>query len=367
MRLQSLTLENFRNYSSLTLDLSSSLVHLFLGKNGAGKTNLLEAASVLSLTRSCKAALDDDLARFSSTHFRVRGACADDAGDAVHLEVLFESLPRRRKTFFRSDIRQSAACLVGTLPSVIFLPEDLQLFSGPPAERRRFLDQILCQVSPLYLRSLSSFQKFLKQRNALLRSIARGTSLRSELQLWDDMIARPAAAVTLARLSLIETLNVTLLGEMQLLGEVMRDAVLCYERPTLRREQHTLEDEVRGLLQASQEKDLLLEATQIGPHREDWMLLRDDRSVARFSSRGQQRIAMMAMLFTLVMYMELQKGQKPIILLDDVFSELDADHQNQLLTSLSGYQVLLTGTHLPPSAIASARVWHVDDGCVTAA
>lgn len=364
MHLASLHLQQYRSYEDLPLDLSENPVHLFIGKNGAGKTNILEGIGVLSLTKSCLGSDEVDLMQWEKDFYRVTGNAESDTGEKMSFEVVSQMQPRKQKACFMNDVKTSIGDMVGRLPVIIFLPTNLDLFSGAPQLRRSYLDQLLCQVSPAYLSSVSQYQKILKQRNKLLKWVAEGRSKMEELDLWDQQLSEAGAPITLQRLELLEVLQCTLQEEVQALGEEWEQVALCYERKGEARERKEVREEYCALLSRYRERDVMLQSTTVGPHREDWRMEVDGRSLPTFASRGQQRTAVLALLFLQVSYLELRRGEKPIILLDDVFSELDDAHQSALLSSLSDHQVLLTSTH-QPSALHGAQVWQVEDGKVS--
>lgn len=363
MRIVSLTLEHFRNYALQMLTISDADLQLFVGPNGSGKTNLLEAMSVLSLTRSCRGKDDADMVEWETAHYRIRGVVRSDAGEEWTMEVVTELAPRKRRAFFINDVRSPLGSFVGTLPTVTFLPEDLELFSGAPSERRRFLDELLSQVSPAYFDSLSSYQKILQQRNALLKRIAGGEDRPDALDVWDMEIAPRAAAITLARLEMIEALNMSFLEEIGSLGETWSNATLRYERKSECRDLPSLSRELAALLRTHRDRDVAMQTTSLGPHREDWQVYRDDRSIPSFASRGQERVAVLALLLLQVSYLELRRSEKPVILLDDAFSELDDAHQGALLDAFRGHQVMMTATRVPPRA-EGAAIHRVEHGVV---
>lgn len=363
MRLLSLVLEHFRNYSSQTIELSESDIQLFVGQNGMGKTNILEAVSLLSITKSCRGKDDVDMVEWDKGHYRISGRVRSDSGLESKMEIVSEIAPRKRKASFINDVRTPLGSYVGALPTVAFMPEDLLLFSGAPAERRRFFDQLLSQVSPSYLENLSLCQKITQQRNALLKRVAAGQDDRSALGIWDLELAAKASVVTLARLELVETLNLALLEEIHSLGEAWGSAEIRYERKTTERTVDALKREIQEVLLINRERDILLQSTSVGPHREDWQVYRDDRSIPSFASRGQERVAVLALLLLEVSYLELRRAEKPVILLDDAFSELDDRHQGTLLDAFKGYQVLMTSTRIPPNA-QSAKVFQVETGVI---
>lgn len=363
MRILSLTLEHFRNYAAQAVQMGESDIQLFVGRNGSGKTNLIEALSLLSVTRSCRGKDDTDMVQWEQPFYRICAEVISDAGERHRLEAVCEVQPRKRKAFFINDVRMQASGMVGFLPTVTFLPEDLLLFSGAPAERRRFLDQLLSQLSPEYLSDLSQYQKTLQQRNALLKRIAHGEDQSDSLTLWDSSLAELGSRITLSRLELMETINLSFAEEMANLGERWEDVRLVYERKTQARARVELMKELEALFALHRERDVVLQTTSVGPHREDWQVERAGRSLPSFASRGQERLAVLALLLLEVSYLELRRGEKPVIMLDDAFSELDDDHQCSLLEAFKGYQVLMTSTRIPPNA-GDATVFPVEQGRV---
>ena len=361
MRIQSLTLEHFRNYASQEVSFYQLNTHLFYGKNGSGKTNLLEALSVLSLTRSCRGRDEQDMVQWDQPFYRLRADIQSDAGETQRLEVVSEVTPRVRKAVFVNDVKLPLTSFVGVMPTVTFLPQDLELFTGPPAERRRFLDQLLSQISAEYLTTLSEYQKLLQQRNALLKRIAAGRDPEEGLDLWDRELALRGGRLTLARLELIETLNLSFQKELAHLQEEWNATELRYERKTQERSLEGIAKEMETILRDTRPRDILLQSTGVGPHREDWQVYREGRALPTFASRGQERVCVLALLFLEVSYLELRRGEKPVVLLDDAFSELDQEHQVALLQSLAGYQVIMTATHVPGTA-EDIGLYHIENG-----
>ncbi len=347
MRLLSLTLEQFRNYGTLSLEFSTHDLQLFVGPNGSGKTNLLEAVALLSLTKSFLGLEEEDLMQWGNTFYRVKATVKMDSGESEELEVVAQTSPRRQKACFRNGVKLPLSTLVGRLPVVTFLPQELSLFTGSPAERRRFLDQILCQVSPGYFLALMNYQKALKQRNALLKSIAEGSADASFLPPWDEEIALYGTELTLMRLELIETFNLSLRDEVQSLGESWNDIRVAYRRSGESREKSVLHQEILTALLGCRDRDVILRSTTVGPHRDDWSIDVDGHPLQSFASRGQQRVAVLALLLLQASYLEVRRGEKPVILLDDIFSELDEAHREHLLKTFADHQVLMTATEMP--------------------
>ncbi|MDD5623755.1 MAG: DNA replication and repair protein RecF [Candidatus Peribacteraceae bacterium] len=367
MRLLSLTLEQFRSYASAQVTFAGSGFHVFRGPNGAGKTNILEAIALLSQGRSCFDAEEADIVQWGKEYYRVRATLHTDAEEELQLEVVSQLQPRKAKACFIRDVRTPVGAFVGALPTVLFLPQDLDLFTGAPARRRDFLADLLCQVSPEYLRAHLTYQKILKQRNALLRKIAEGLGREGDLSVWDRELAREGALLTVRNLEMLKVLQCTIAGELSSLGEAWEDVRLVYDRAGEACELKPAEEELLALLQHYRERDLLVQSTTVGPHRHDWRMEVGGRSLSAFASRGQQRTAVLALLFLEVSYLELQRGEKPVVLLDDVFSELDQAHQERLLSTLRDCQVLITTTHLPAGALHPHCLYEVGGGKISEA
>lgn len=367
MRFASLQLTNFRSYAQASLAFPDEPGCVaFLGPNGAGKTNLIEALSILSLTRSCRGNDEAELVKWDEPFYRLKADVAGETGAARTVEVVSELAPRKRKALFVNDIKTAAGDFVGLVPTVTFLPQDLLLFTGPPAERRRFLDQLLSQVSPDYLTALSQYQQVIQQRNALLKTLSQTRGDTSVLDVWDREAARTGAVVTLRRLELIGTLSLSYREELARLGEAWDDVALRYDRKTASRDLEALREEAFGVLRAGRDRDILLQGTLSGPHREDWQVSVGGRDLPAFASRGQERTAVLALLFLQVSYLQLTRGEMPVLLLDDACSELDERHQEALLSGFPGAQVFLTATRLPDQA-RPLKVFAVEPGAITEA
>lgn len=360
MRILRLQLEQFRNYSAQDIVLPDGKVQLFLGPNGSGKTNLLEAVSVLSLGKSCRGRDDSEIVQWDRPFFRLIVEVESDAGERSRLEVVRELAPRRRAAAFHNDVQLPPAALVGTLPTVIFLPQELELFTGPPAGRRRFLDQLLSQADRAYVPAFAAYQQVLKQRSALLRQIADGRQQASALDPWDAEAAAKGAVLTAARLRLLSALDAPFARELRELGESWEGVSLRYERTSAGTSPGDIAEEMRTLLRERRERDIALLATTAGPHREDWQIHVGQRPLPSFASRGQERTAVVALLLLEVAYLRARRGERPVILFDDVFSELDDAHQQALLHRLTDCQVLMTAVRVPEEA-EGATVWRMEN------
>jgi DNA replication and repair protein RecF len=357
MRLLTLTLESFRNYDDLTIDFEDhENVSVLLGENATGKTNVLEAISVLALLKSARKANDGDLITWEKSHYRIRGKCRSDRGEEMTVEVVSQIEPKKSRASFINDVRIRTAEYIGRLPLITFTPDDLTLFTGAPSVRRRLIDALLCQVSPSYLLALSGYEKALRQRNALLKHIKECKQKPNALDVWDEKIATLGAVITLDRLQLFESLQMTILRELHSLGEKPTEAQFHYLRKSQGTDEKSIRDELVSQLLHYRERDILILATTTGPHRDDWSLSIDNRDIATFASRGQQRAAILALLLLQSSFMELRKGEKPILLLDDVFSEFDAKHRMCVLTTLAEHQVIISAIELDEKLKKNANI-----------
>jgi len=357
VRLLSLTLESFRSYSTLSLDLENGEKPVvLLGDNATGKTNVLEAISVLALLKSPRKAEEVDLITWEQSHYRITAVCQNDNGEEVRLEVVSQIEPRKQRASFINGVRTPKQRYIGTLPLVTFSPNDLTLFTGSPSARRLLIDTLLCQVSPAYLQASSEYEKAVKQRNTLLKQIKEGSATPRSLDTWDEKIATLGAMLTLDRLQLFETLQMTILRELVSLGEKVQKAEFHYLRKTTETEEIGIRRELLEQLLHYRERDCLILATTIGPHRDDWTLNIEGRDIVTFASRGQQRAAILALLLLQASFLELRRGEKPVMLLDDIFSEFDEKHREAVLKTLSKNQVIITSVELDEKLREKAHV-----------
>jgi len=357
MRLLSLTLEQFRSYGKLEVNFKESeRITMLMGENATGKTNILEAIAILAHLKSPRKVDDEDMIQWEKSHYRIQGRCRTDAGEERSLEVVSQMEPRKTRAAFINDVRTPAQRYIGALPLITFTPDDLLLWNGAPSERRRLVDLLLCQVSASYLQALMEYEKSLRQRNSLLKQIKAGTQNPSSLDPWDEKLATLGAVITIDRLQLFETLQLTIRRELTALGERPKETLFRYVRKTQSPEETSLREELMAELLQNRERDVLITGTSIGPHRDDWTLIVDGHDVATSASRGQQRAALLACLLLEASFLELRTGEKPILLLDDVFSELDEAHRSAVLKRLSDHQVIMSAVELDADLRKKAHI-----------
>lgn len=383
MRLTRLQLEDFRSYASAELHPEPGLT-IVAGPNGAGKTNLLEAAFVAVTGRSHRAGSDAELVRHGRPFARVRLDLADDEGAAtarVELVLPADDAPSEyRKRLTVNGVARRVAGIGDTVRAVLFRPEEMLLLVGSPSERRRFLDAILAQRHRAAARDLAELGRVLAQRNALLRAIRREEAEPESLAFWDEQLALVGARVMAARLELVADLKSRIpalhdavapdaeRGEQVRLSYVdtLKDAWperFAAEEATPAHEE--LAEAYRRRVHQVREKELWNGVSLVGPHRDDLRVELGGREVATHASRGQQRTIILALKLAETDLLGADGAPTPIVLLDDVFSELDAERSERSLgLLLERGQVLVTMADLAslPAGRRGVTIWQVGEG-----
>lgn len=345
MYLSALQLRSFRNYDSLQIAFSPGL-NVIYGDNAQGKTNLLEAIYFLATGKSHRTGRDQELIHEGAETLGVRASITRKTGD-LGLELSY-GLQTRKQLKINGIAERKITRLVGSLAAVFFSPDDLQLLKGPPAGRRRFLDIELSQISQNYLHYLVTYNRVLSQRNTLLKQITLDESLlaiydEQLLEAGSQLIARRGAAV--ARLSPIASHYHEMLseGREELRLEYQSQGVERDEIPDLQR----VRERLRQQLERSRREERRRQATLVGPHRDDIGFWVSDRDARLYASQGQQRTAVLALKLAELQFMSEEIGEAPILLLDDVASELDPHRRHYLLHAVQdGVQTFVSCTDL---------------------
>jgi DNA replication and repair protein RecF len=379
MRLTHLSLHNFRNYVRLDLDLEPG-VTLLVGDNAQGKTNLLEAIFYLATSRSPHAGADREVVNWLTTqqeplpYTRLMGQVVRGGGE-LSIEITLvqqeNNGDRYRKQIRLNRVAKRAMDLLGQLNVVLFLPQDIDLVSGSPGGRRRYLDVTLCQVDAAYCRALSRYNQILSQRNALLRDLRdRGSSSPEQMAFWDGQLVEHGARLVAGRRDAVERLDA-------LARQVHRELTAAEERlqvsyePSLGIAEGQTERQIEGVfrhqLPSLRPREMAAGMTLVGPHRDDVRFLIDDVDAGVYGSRGQQRTIALALKLAEVEFMHRRTGDYPVLLLDDVLSELDAHRRAFLMHALESgpQQSILTTTDLealPPAFLQRCRLWRVEMG-----
>jgi len=406
MYLRHISLTYFRNYARLELELPAR-VNVLQGGNAQGKTNLLEAVYYLATTRSPLAASDRQLihwdaeqevipyARAGASFVRaghersLEVTLAKEAQNADEPDVTLSARSTLRRQIRVDGVPRRAIDAVGQLVVVLFLPDDISLVAGAPGGRRRYLDITLCQVDPVYCRSLARYNRILAQRNALLRQVRERLASPQALTVWDEQLAALGAYVLGRRLWVVRCLAEHVAAIHPELTGGEEALTLAYEDSLgVHRTNGSLEamlgpasgglseaadaemwqGVLRRGLDAARREDIARAVTTVGPHRDDLRFRINGVDATIYGSRGQQRTVALALKLAEVQVMEEHTGEAPVLLLDDVVSELDRDRSRYLLGSVArAQQVLLTTTDLgllSADFLADACLWHVERGTV---
>lgn len=337
MRLKSIQTKGFRNLKNLSLEFSPEKnLFAFVGQNGQGKTNILEAIYICSLSKSFRNANYDQWIAWSEPFCDVKVGLEDE----MELQLIAMAEPKQ-KGLKINGVKTPAMEFIGRLKTVFFSPDDLAYMGFAPKWRRRYLDVLLSQLSSSYLKALSRYQSVLKQRNALLKSIRDGLAKLDDLDLWDEQLAKWAMEIYQAR----EELTLGLLPLLKKYYQAIAhhdDQIKLELVSTLG---HNDEADCLKHLRMGRNQDVGRGVSQFGPHRDDVEFRLNGQNMATFASRGEWRSMVLGLKFAEVQIIKQKTGQSPVVLLDDVFSELDENRQRDLLSELKEEQVFLTTTH----------------------
>jgi DNA replication and repair protein RecF len=362
--LDGISLQDLRGYSSAELTFGSG-PQLVVGPNAAGKTSLVEAIVLLSWGRSHRTSTDAELIRWGADVARVEGTAGPETIE-VALSRSGIGGSGARKRIRVNGVARRAPALVGLLRTVIFAPEEMLLVAGSPGLRRAAIDQLAAQRSPAYLRDLATYTRTLQQRNSLLRAIREEQASRAELRFWDGTFLESGAAIVDARLQLLRDLAAPLASAHAEIAPDEASAATLAVRyatnaPALPGE--SPRDALGRRLVETAEKEVWNGSTLIGPHRDDVVFELGGRDLAGFASRGQQRTAILAFKLAELDLLTAQDGRPPLLLLDDVFSELDPDRRSHLVRRISelpqSFVTTTTLADLDPALVAAATPWEV--------
>ena len=382
MWIQRLTLSNFRNYRAQELTLAKG-PSLLLGGNSQGKSNLLEAAFLLATTRSSRAQTEGELIHWdalSDPQPVARVAARIERRDGpLEIEVVIAGRPQgterarvpASKRLRVNGVPRRQADVVGQLTAVLFSTNDMELISGAPSERRRYLDVMLSQLQPAYMAALQRYGKVVSQRNALLRRIQSGEAGADELDFWDEELAGHGATLVGERAQAVEALAGHAREAHRQLSGNTEELAIAYA-PRLEGWTGERPDELvamlRQALESGRQRDIGAGVTLTGPHRDDLIILLNGVAAASFASRGQERTAALALRLAEARYMADSKDDLPVVLLDDVLSELDEDRRRAVISSLGEWdQILITsadGDRFDEGLPESAAVFRVEAGTI---
>ena len=355
MYIQSIELSNYRNYRSLEMEFDRGTNILF-GDNAQGKTNILESIYLSGTSRSHRTARDRELIRFGQEEAHIRtNVCKNDLSYCVDIHI---RQTKSKGIAINGVPVKKASDLFGLLGIIFFSPEDLNIVKNGPAERRHFINAELSQIDRIYLSDLSNYNKALNQRNSLLKGILDHPELRETLDVWDGQLVSYGKRLIVRRREFIADLIPIVREIHRKLSGGIEDLLLDYE-PNI--DDAFFEDE----LFRARDRDMRMGTTTVGPHRDDLKLSIASVDIRRFGSQGQQRTCALSLKLAEIQMMEAKRGEKPILLLDDVLSELDSNRQNYLLESINDIQTIISCTGLDEfvkNKFSVHRVYEISNG-----
>ncbi|MGN0465300.1 MAG: DNA replication/repair protein RecF [Lachnospiraceae bacterium] len=355
MKVVSLELQNYRNYETMSIIFRDGINILF-GDNAQGKTNILESIYLCSTTKSHRGSKDKELIRFGQEEAHIR-LSLEKKGIGHQIDMHLKKNKTKGVAINKMPIRKSSE-LLGMLHAVFFSPEDLRIIKNGPQERRRFVDIVLCSMDKSYLYALDQYQKVLNQRNHLLKKIIFRSDFAETLDIWDEQMITYGIEIIKKRQYFIQTINEIICEIHSSLTGGKETLSLVYE-PSVK-----IEDYKQTIL-ARRQKDLKLCSTAVGPHRDDINFLVNQIDIRKFGSQGQQRTAALSLKLSEIRLVEHIIQDRPILLLDDVLSELDDHRKKYLLDHIKDIQTIITCTGVEEfleSRMPIDQVYHVKEG-----
>ena len=336
MIIKSLKIKNFRNYELLDIEFDNA-TNIFCGNNAQGKTNILEAIYMSGTTKSHRGTKDRDMIRFENEESHIE-TIVEKRGIPFQIDIHLKKNSPKGIAVNKIPIKRASE-LFGIINIVFFSPEDLNIIKNGPSERRRFMDLELAQLDKVYLSNLSNYNRIVNQRNHLLKDISNKGNLKETLDIWDEQLIHYGNKVIKRREQFIDEINEIIYNIHNKLTGNKENLKLGYES-NLR---HLSFEQA---LSKYRDRDLRLKSTTCGPHRDDINFMVEDLDIRRFGSQGQQRTAALSLKLSEIHLVKKLINDTPILLLDDVLSELDKYRQNYLLDSINDIQTLITCTGL---------------------
>ena len=358
MYIESLELKNYRNYQNLQLDFDKG-TNIFYGDNAQGKTNILESVYLCGTTKSHRGSKDKEIIRFGEEESHIRMMIRKDELSYkidMHLRknkakgVAINGLPIKK-----------ARELFGIVNLVFFSPEDLNIIKNGPGERRRFMDLELCQLDQIYLTDLAGYNHIVNQRNRLLKDLYMNPSLKETLDIWDMQMLQYGTKIINKRKDFVRDLN-------QVIQDIHHNLTGGIEHLEVVYEPSTEAEDFENVLKKNRERDIRMKMTSAGPHRDDLSFVVNGIDIRKYGSQGQQRTAALSLKLSEIYLVKEKIKDTPILLLDDVLSELDSNRQTYLLDSIHDIQTFITCTGLEEFVrhrFHMDQIYHVERGVVT--
>ncbi len=336
MFIKTIQLSGYRNYKSETIYFDKG-TNVLYGDNAQGKTNVLEAIFMCATTKSHKGSKDKEIVGFDEEEAHIT-LYLDKDGDEIKIDMLLRKDKSKVVALNGSKIRRATEIL-GVLNVVLFSPEDLSIIKNGPSERRKFIDIELCQLDGIYLYNLTKYNKIVEQRNKLIKDSYNNRELLDTLNIWDMQLASYGSLIIEKRKKFINELN-------EIIGEVHNKLTNGKEKLEVFYEPDVDAENIENALRKNREKDIKLRQTSVGPHRDDFSFIVNGVDIRKYGSQGQQRTAALSLKLSEIEIVKRITGHVPVLLLDDVLSELDNNRQNYLLNTIGNIQTIITCTGL---------------------
>lgn len=341
MKVRALSLYNYRNYSKLDLEFKHNL-NIFVGQNAQGKTNILESIYVGAMGRSHRTSTENELVRWQQPGGSIT---LSFTRQDIENKLVFKFISNQNKEIILNGHTIKTRDLIGHLNAVMFSPEDLMLIKGVPAGRRKFLDSEISQASPSYYRNLMQYNRIVSQRNNLLKKIRENRAKASMLETWDEQLAVSAAVIVEKRQSAIKKLAMLANLMHRKITNSRENLTISYLQSGIIEPVDNLKDWYLQQMTANRSVDIARGSTSVGPHRDDLIFEVNGINLRNFGSQGQQRTGVLAVKLAEIEFIKSETGEYPVLLLDDVMSELDASRREQLLSFIKDrIQTFITAT-----------------------
>ncbi len=368
MIIKSIELSHFRNYNKQVIAFGEG-INLLFGQNAQGKTNVLEALYIAATGKSHRSNNYNDLIQYGQTGFEIKlEALIDQRPTDIVIKYAKE---KGRYAEINGIKRSKLSDILGTLNMILFSPETLDVVKGSPAERRKFIDVLLCQTNRQYLHNLQQYNGIIKNKSLALKKSSGEQKYKDVIPVWNEQLAQFGSRIAYTRMKTIERLNQYMQHEIHHISSGKELSQLIYKTfcpMDASFGPEDFEEALRQKLDKNMAKEMALSQCLYGTHRDDFEILLNDMNSRQYCSQGQQRSLALALIISELLFVESIRGEKPVLLLDDVMSELDTKRQEYLLEGLYDVQTLITATDdVPYSGIKGKAVtrFFVENGCVS--
>ena len=358
MIVKKLELENFRNYKELDLELDPGK-NILYGNNAQGKTNILEAIYICSTTKSHRSNKDIELIKFNERESHIK-IFLDKKDKEYRIDVHLRKNKTKGIAVNGIPIKRASE-LFGIFNVIFFAPEDLNIIKNGPSERRRFMDLELCQLDKIYVHNLINYNKVLNQRNRVLKDISFNPKLEETLDVWDEQLVLYGKEIIKKREEFIKEIS-------KIIKPIHEDLTNKEETIKIDYHKNTEAKNFEKNLKRNRSNDLKYKSTSVGPHRDDILFFNKDINIRTYGSQGQKRTIALSLKLAEIELVKKVINDTPVLLLDDVLSELDSDRQNHLLDRLNDIQTIITCTGLDEfveNSFNIDRILKVDNAKVT--